>query len=149
MASKATFELSRAQQETLNEMPLTFLIAFDEAKRWPITHAISWVQAIDQQTVRFALTKNSHLITLLTSEKTAALIFIEDGLAYSVTLSHVHEFEPAVRPGLHLRFFKGSVEEVRNISFYGATFGQPDIVKTYDIEAAEKLDREVKESLNS
>lgn len=149
MASKAAFELTRAQQQTLNDMPLTFILAFDEAKRWPITHAISWVQAIDQQTVRFALTSYSHLITLLSSEKTAGLIFLEDGLAYSLTLSHVQEFEPTVKPGLHLRFFEGHVEEVRNISFYGATFGQPEVVKTYDVEAAEKLDREVKASLNS
>lgn len=149
MASKATFELSRAQQETLNEMPLTILVTFDEAKRWPITHAISWVQATDRQSVRFALTKNSHLITLLQAEKTASLIFFEEGLVYSVTLSNVRAFEPSSQPGLRLHFFEGGVEEVRNISFYGATFTQPVIEKTYDIEAAEKLDREVKESLNS
>lgn len=149
MASKAAFELSRTQQDTLNEMPLTFLITFDEPKRWPITHAISWVQAPNEMTIRLALTKNSHVITLLTNEKTASLIFIEGGLAYSIALSHVHEFEPSVKPALHLRFFEGKVEEVRNISFYGASYGQPDIVKTYDVEAAEKLDREVKESLNS
>ncbi|KGI85022.1 MULTISPECIES: hypothetical protein [unclassified Exiguobacterium] len=149
MASKAAFELSKAQQGTLNDMPLTFLITFDEPKRWPITHAISWVQAPNEVTIRFALTKNSHLITLLGNERTASLIFIEGGLAYSVALSHVAEFEPSVKPGLHLRFFEGHVEEVRNVSFYGATYGQPDIVKTYDVEAAEKLDREVKESLNS
>ncbi|UTT41907.1 hypothetical protein [Exiguobacterium aurantiacum] len=149
MASKAAFELSRTQQDTLNEMPLMFLVTFDEPKRWPITHAISWVQAPNEMTIRFALTKNSHLITLLANEKTASLIFLEGGLAYSIALSHVHEFEPSVKPALHLRFFEGKVEEVRNISFYGATYGQPDIIKTYDVEAAEKLDREVKESLNS
>ena len=149
MASKAAFELSKAQQGTLNDMPLTFLITFDEPKRWPITHAISWVQAPNERTIRLALTKNSHVITLLSQEKTASLIFLEGGLAYSIALSHVHEFEPSVKPALHLRFFEGHVEEVRNVSFYGATYGQPDIVKTYDVEAAEKLDREVKESLNS
>ncbi|RHB50650.1 hypothetical protein [Exiguobacterium sp. AM39-5BH] len=149
MASKAAFELSRAQQDVLNEMPLTFLVTFDEPKRWPITHAISWVQAPNERTIRLALTKHSHVITLLSQEKTASLIFLEGGLAYSIALSHVHEFEPSVKPALHLRFFEGEIEEVRNISFYGASYGQPDIVKTYDVEAAEKLDREVKESLNS
>lgn len=149
MANKAVFELSKSQQDTLNDMPLAFLITFDELKRWPITHAISWVQAPDEKTVRFTLTKNSHLVTLLANERTASLIFIEGGQAYSVALSHVSEFEPSVKPGLHLRFFEGDVEEVRNISFYGATFGQPEIVKTYDVEAANRLDREVKKSLNS
>lgn len=149
MANKATFELTRAQQDTLNEMPLTFLVAFDEAKRWPITHAISWVQARDAVTIRLALTRNSHVITMLMKERTASLIFIESGQTYNVVLTQLQEFDPTVKPSLHLRFFEGHVEEVRNISFYGAAFGQPDIVKTYDIEAAEKLDREVKESLNS
>lgn len=41
MASKATFELTAAQERLLNDMPLTFLVGFDEAKRWPISHAIS------------------------------------------------------------------------------------------------------------
>ncbi len=149
MASKAMFELSDAQQGALNDMPLSILVAFDEAKRWPTTHAISWVQTPTRQTIRFALTKNSHLITLLRQEKTASLVFIEDGSAYNATLSPVAEFEPSIVPALHLRFFEGRIEEVRNISFYGAMFGQPEIIKTYDVEAAEKLDREVKESLNS
>lgn len=149
MASKAAFELSRAQQSELNKMPLTLLIAFDEAKRWPVTHAISWVQAIDLSTIRFALTQKSHLFTLLQTEKTVSLIFYEDKLIYSVTLSNVHTFTPASRPELSLHYYEGHVEEVRNISFYGAEFRAPEIEKTYDIQAAEKLDREVKASLNS
>lgn len=149
MASKATFELTESQQRELNEMPLTFLVAFDEAKRWPVTHAISWVQAIDSTTIRFALVRNSHLVTILSAEKTAGLIMIEDGQAYHLLLSAVHEFEPSVSPSLQLRFYEGRVEEVRNISFYGVSFTQPEMTKTYDPEAAEKLDREVKESLNS
>ncbi|MBR3063265.1 MAG: hypothetical protein IKG65_12830 [Exiguobacterium sp.] len=149
MASKATFELTAAQKRLLNDMPLTFLVGFDEAKRWPISHAISWVQALDAVTVRFALTRNSHIVTILTTEKTAGLIFIEDGQSYHVLLSAIREFDPAIKPSLHLRFFEGHVEEVRNISFYGAAYAQPEITKTYDIRAAEKLDREVKESLHS
>lgn len=149
MASKATFELTEAQRELLNDMPLTFLVTFDDAKRWPITHAISWVQARDGVTLRLALTRSSHVVTILSSEKTAGLIFIEDGQAFHISLSSIHEFEPTIKPSLHLRFFEGHIEEVRNISFYGASYAQPEITKTYDVEAAEKLDREVKESLYS
>lgn len=149
MASKATFELTTSQQQLLNDMPLTFLVCFDDAKRWPITHAISWIQALDSVTLRLALTRNSHLVTILSAEKTAGLIFIEGGQAYHILLSSVAEFEPTVKPNLHLRFFEGHIEEVRNISFYGASFTQPEITKTYDPEAAEKLDREVKGSLHS
>ncbi|WP_214746409.1 MULTISPECIES: hypothetical protein [unclassified Exiguobacterium] len=142
MANKVEQQLNSEQLKALSQLPLVFLITHDQSKHWPITHAISWVHATDSQTVRFTIEADSHLVKTLREHPVFTLIFFADQSTYSLTCTDVKAFTPQEDLPLPLAFYEGRVEEVRDILFYGAAVTQrPTIEKTYDEQAAERLDQ--------
>ena len=144
MANKVEQQLSPQQVDALSQLPLVFLITHDQSKHWPITHAISWVHAVDTHTIRFAIEADSHLVTTLKEHPVFTLIFFADQSTYSLTCTDVESFTPKQQLPIPLSFYEGRVEEVRDILFYGAAITQqPRIEKTYDEKAADRLDQSV------
>jgi len=148
MANKMEQRLNEEQLRALSSLPLVFLITHDSSKQWPITHAISWVHAADDRTVRFAIEEESLLVSTLKSHPIFTLIFFAAKSAYSLTCTDVNRYEPKNDLPLALALFEGHVEEVRDILFYGAEIKEsPEVVKAYDEEAAKRLDEQVHEAL--
>lgn len=148
MANKTESALTESQMRILNAMSFCVIVTFDDVKRWPVSHAISWVQAPDAETVRFAIASRSYISTLLERERIGSLVFFEGGVTYSLTFSELRRFEPVASPKLQLHFFEASIDEVRNISFYGVHVEPPTLEKTYDYEVAQRLDEEVRAALS-
>lgn len=144
MANKMEHRLNPAQLNALSDLPLVFLITHDKSKSWPITHAISWVYAKDEQTVRFAIEADSHIVKTLAEHPVFTLIFFADQSTYSLTCTDVKAWDPKAELPLKLAFYEGQVEEVRDILFYGAAVSnRPRVDKTYDETAAMRLDQQL------
>ena len=150
MANKVEHRLSDKQMEALTDLPLVFLITHDQSTNWPITHAISWVHAKDETTIRFAIEADSLIVKTLTDHPIFTLIFFADQSTYSLTCTDVKPFETTESLPLKVALYEGELKEVRDILFYGAAVSErPRVHKTYDEAAAVRLDHQIHTILKS
>ncbi|WP_026827905.1 hypothetical protein [Exiguobacterium artemiae] len=148
MANKVEHRLSEQQMKALTDLPLVFLITHDQSKSWPITHAISWVYAKDETTIRFAIEADSLLVKTLADHPVFTLIFFADQSTYSLTCTDVAAWETTARLPLKVALYEGQIKEVRDILFYGAAVSdRPRVHKTYDEAAALQLDQQIQDIL--
>ncbi|GAE33806.1 pyridoxamine 5'-phosphate oxidase family protein [Halalkalibacter akibai] len=114
----------------------------------PNVNAISWIYAPDAQTIRFTIDNRSRIIQNIKANEGVVLTLIANGSTYSIAGTAQIIVEKLEDVPLKLALLELDVKEVRDVMFYGAKMStQPKYEKTYDAQAAAKLDHQVMQAM--
>ncbi|MDE5413116.1 pyridoxamine 5'-phosphate oxidase family protein [Alkalihalobacterium chitinilyticum] len=114
----------------------------------PNVNAISWVFAPSQEKVRFAVDNRSRIIENINNHSGVTLNLIGNGSTYSIVGDASVIQEKMDDVPLKLALVEINIKEVRDVMFYGARIAvEPKYEKTYDANAAAKLDSQVMDSM--
>lgn len=120
----------------------------DYEKKTPNVNAISWVFALNMKTIRFAIDNRSRIIENIKANNGVVLTMMANGSTYSIAGDTKIIAEKMEGVPLKLALIEMAVNEVRDVMFYGAKLiNEPIYDKTYDAEAAAKLDRQVMDAM--
>ncbi|MCM3759303.1 pyridoxamine 5'-phosphate oxidase family protein [Alkalihalobacillus oceani] len=120
----------------------------DHETNGPNVTAISWIFAPNMKTIRFAIDNRSRMLANMKAENGIVISLIAHGSTYSISGSATIVTEKIEAVPLKLALVEVQIEEVRDVMFYGAKMvTEPQYDKTYDAEAAAKLDRQVMNAL--
>ncbi|MCD8502634.1 MAG: pyridoxamine 5'-phosphate oxidase family protein [Bacillaceae bacterium] len=116
----------------------------DHETKGPNINAISWVYAPDRQTIRFAVDSRSRIVHNIKGNPAIVLNLIGNGSAFAINGNAILKEEKLNDVPLKLSLIEIVVKEVRDVMFYGSKIVEgPTYEKTYDAQAAEKLDSQV------
>jgi hypothetical protein len=145
-----TTSLSTELITCLQSETLVLLSTIDAEQGGPVTSAISWVYAIDQHQVRFAVDGRSRIVLNIRANPLVNATVIANG-----TVNVIYGSARIVQDSLEgvpfaLVCIDIQVETVRDSMFYGAKISvHPEYEKTYDLRAAKKLDQQVFTAMKS
>lgn len=144
MANIVEPALTEPLVQALQEGRLVTIATIDFEKGAPSVSAISWVYAMNEATVRFAIDQRSRIIENVRSNPAVTLNVIANESVYSISGTAVILTDRMEGVPLKLALVEIGVEEVRDVMFYGSKVSvEPQYEKTYDARAAAKLDNQV------
>jgi len=136
--------LSEALLKQLEQESIVLLSTVDAESGGPTTNAISWVYAVDNKTLRFAIDQRSRLIANLTQNPKVTISVFSEGSLHAVYGTSEIIAAPLAEVPIKLVCVEVKVDTVRDAMFYGARISvMPTYEKTYDKRAADKLDGQV------
>ncbi|TWD93434.1 hypothetical protein FB550_11571 [Neobacillus bataviensis] len=140
--------LSHEMEELLQGQTLVFCHIYSKSLGKVISTALSWVFAIDCKTVRFVVDCKSKIVEAVNDHSEITLSFIGNGSVYSLSGPSKVKVEKTEDMTLKMAIIEIEVEDLRDITFYGAQIIQrPQFIKTYKESLIKKLDNEVKEAV--
>lgn len=114
----------------------------------PNVSAISWVYAPSKEAVRFSVDNRSRIIENINKQAGVVLNLIGNGSTYSIAGNAKVVEEKLEDVPLKLALVEISISEVRDVMFYGSRIAvEPKYEKTYDAQAAAKLDKQVMDAM--
>jgi len=114
----------------------------------PNVNAISWVYAHDHKTIYFAVDNRSRIVRNIMNNGKVVLTTIANGTTYSISGDAYVKAEKLEGTPLKLALIEIKIDAVRDVMFYGSKISADVFYeKTYDQEAAEKLDRQVMDAM--
>ncbi|WP_028782637.1 pyridoxamine 5'-phosphate oxidase family protein [Thalassobacillus devorans] len=148
MANQVEHLLNDTQFELLQKETFMLLSTYSQENQSPMVNAISWVYAKDRQSLLFAVDNRSVIVRNINTSPNVVLTLIDAESTYSIKGRALILTERIDEIPLKLAKIEVAIEEVRDVMFYGAKISKgPDYDKTYDKEAAAKLDRQVMTAL--
>ncbi|QKS71561.1 pyridoxamine 5'-phosphate oxidase family protein [Paenalkalicoccus suaedae] len=148
MANRVENMLTEELVASLQEERYVTIATVDHETGGPNVNAISWIYAINEQTVRFAVDSKSRILTNIREQPLVTVTVIADGSTFSMSGRAKVMKDSMENVSLRLGMVELTVSEVRDVMFYGARLtSEPKFEKTYDLEAAEKLDKQVMHAL--
>ncbi|WP_280769124.1 pyridoxamine 5'-phosphate oxidase family protein [Salipaludibacillus daqingensis] len=144
MANRVESELTEELLPLLREERYVSIATVDHETGGTNVNAISWVFATDESHVRFSVDNRSRIVENLKKQPLVTLTVIGAGSTYAIVGEAKVLEEKIEDVPLKLALVEINVTEVRDVMFYGARITtEPKYEKTYDKEAAEKLDAQV------
>lgn len=130
--------------QALQEERIVTIATIDFEKGTPSVSAISWVYAMNESSVRFAVDQRSRIVENVSSNGAVTLNVIANESVYSISgVASIRKDRMEGVP-LKLALVEIAIEEVRDVMFYGSKISvEPKYEKTYDARAAAKLDNQV------
>ena len=114
----------------------------------PNVSALSWVLAKNVQTIVFAVDNRSRIIQNIKHNNRVVINVIVEESSYSISGDAFIQEEKINGISLPLALIKLHIKEVRDVMFYGSKITiQPEYDKTYDLEAAARLDHQVMDAM--
>ncbi|MGF2615501.1 hypothetical protein FZC84_14660 [Rossellomorea vietnamensis] len=114
----------------------------------PNLSAISWVYAESEETILFVVDGRSRIVKNIEANPLVVLNIIANESSYSISGKANLKRERLVNVPLCLSLISLGIEEVRDVMFYGSRISvEPQYEKTYDRDAAGRLDRQVIEAM--
>lgn len=114
----------------------------------PNVGAISWIIAKDEETIYFSIDNRSRVIQNITQNKLAVINLIANESTYSISGEAFVKQEKLNDVPLRLALVEVKIKEVRDVMFYGSKIiCEPQYDKTYDKDAAARLDKQVIEAM--
>lgn len=114
----------------------------------PNVSAISWIYAKDEQTIYFAVDNRSRIVQNIQENNLVVVNIIANESTYSISGEATLKVERIEKLPLKLALVELKVTEVRDVMFYGSKIiVEPQYDKTYDQEAAARLDKQVMEAM--
>ncbi|MFC0473031.1 pyridoxamine 5'-phosphate oxidase family protein [Halalkalibacter kiskunsagensis] len=148
MANQVEQGLTEEMLPLLQKERYVTIATVDFEKGIPNVNAISWVYAPTLQKIRFAIDNRSRILENIKANEGVVMSLIANGSTYSIAGLARIVLEKMEGVPLKLALIELEVNEVRDVMFYGAKMmTEPSYEKTYDAEAAAKLDRQVMEAL--
>ncbi|PHE56452.1 pyridoxamine 5'-phosphate oxidase family protein [Bacillus pseudomycoides] len=144
MANVVEPTLTDSLVQSLREGRIITIATIDFEKAVPNVSAISWVYAINEKSIRFAIDQRSRIAENLRHHAGIVLTVMANESVFSISGEAKILKERLDGSPLKLTAVEVSVQEVRDVMFYGAKLAsEPTYEKTYDPRAAETLDNQV------
>lgn len=144
MANQVEVFLTDELFEFLQKERFVTIATVDHETSGPNVSAISWVFAPTKETVRFSVDNRSRIIENIKGNSQVILNVIGNESTYSISGTASVKVEKLEEVPLKLALVEIQIKEVRDVMFYGSKISvEPQYEKTYDKEAAEKLDNQV------
>ncbi|EOP50504.1 MULTISPECIES: pyridoxamine 5'-phosphate oxidase family protein [Bacillus cereus group] len=144
MANVVEPTLTDSLVQSLREGRIITIATIDFEKAVPNVSAISWIYAINETSIRFAIDQRSRIAENLRHHAGLVLTVMANESVFSISGEAKILKERLDGSPLKLTAVEVSVQEVRDVMFYGAKLAsEPTYEKTYDLRAAEKLDNQV------
>ncbi|WP_338469953.1 pyridoxamine 5'-phosphate oxidase family protein [Niallia sp. XMNu-256] len=148
MANLIEPELTLPLLQSLQSERFALLSTIDHESGSPYVSAISWLYAKDPHTVFIAVNHRSQIVKNIKSNFKVVLNVVALESTYSITSEALIIQDQIKDISLNLSLIQLNVKEVKDVMFYGAKMTTvPKYSKTYDLEAAKKLDQQVMEAL--
>jgi spore germination protein YaaH len=148
MAEHLGSQLSDALLSKLQKEQYVLLSTLDEKSGAPVVNAVSWVYAPDARHIKMAVGHKSRIVSNVKTNARAAITVIGPNSTYTINGKATVTRQPMEDVTIKLAEITLEVEAVQDVMFYGAKISrEPEYVKTYDQEAADKLDRQVMAAL--
>ncbi|MEI7026726.1 pyridoxamine 5'-phosphate oxidase family protein [Paenibacillus sp. y28] len=136
--------LSEPLLSLLRQQTLVLLGTTDAQTDSPAISAISWVYAVNAKTVRFAIDQRSRVVANLGKQPLAVLTVFGEGTINAIYGKARLVCEALEEVPFKLACFDVEIDTVRDAMFYGSRISvDPEYEKTYNKQAAEKLDGQV------
>lgn len=114
----------------------------------PNVSAISWVYAKNERTLSFAVDNRSRIVQNIQENNQVVVNVIANESTYSISGEAVLVVEEIKGIPLKLALVTIKVSEVRDVMFYGSKIiVEPQYDKTYDLDAAARLDKQVMDAM--
>jgi uncharacterized pyridoxamine 5'-phosphate oxidase family protein len=148
MANQVEPKLIKPLYDELQKERFVTLATVDHETGGPNVSAISWVLAKDEETIYFAVDNRSRIVQNINSNNKVVLNIIANESTYSISGEASVKSEKMEGVPLKLALLEISVKEVRDVMFYGSKItAEPQYDKTYDKDAAARLDKQVMEAM--
>ena len=148
MPNKVDTTLSKELLTLLKREQYVLLSTIDYETTGPNVSAISWLYAVNDRSIVFAVDSQSRIVKNINANEEITITLIGNESTYSIGGKAVLVEERMEGVPLKLTKFMLQIKEVRDVMFYGAKMSvEPAYEKTYDPEAAAKLDRSVMSEL--
>lgn len=148
MANLIEPELTKPLFDSLQSERFALLSTIDSETGSPMIRAISWLYAKDAHTIFFAIDNRSEIVRNIQSNAKVVLNVVALESTYSISGEAIIKQDPIENIPLKLSLIQLNIREVKDAMFYGAKMTTiPKYEKTYDLEAAERLDHQVMEAL--
>jgi hypothetical protein len=114
----------------------------------PNVSAISWILAKDDSTIFFAVDNRSRIIQNINQNANVVVNIIANESTYSISGQAELILEKLNDVPLKLGLVEIKIQEVRDVMFYGSKITvEPQYDKTYDKDAAARLDKQVMDAM--
>ena len=144
MANVVEPTLTDSLVQSLRKENIVTIATTDFEKNIPNVSAISWVYAMSETSIRFAVDQRSRIVKNLRHHAELVLTIMANESVFSISGEAKILTDRMEGVSLKLTVVEVAVKEVRDVMFYGARLvAEPIYEKTYDIRAAKKLDHQV------
>ncbi|MGM9986651.1 MAG: pyridoxamine 5'-phosphate oxidase family protein [Bacillaceae bacterium] len=144
MANVVESILSEELIKALREGRLVTIATIDFESQSPNVHVISWVYAMDESKIRFVADLRSRIVSNIRQHNGLVMTVMTNESVYSIYGNARILKEQMENVPLKLTLMEMDINMVRDVMFYGSRISQePTYEKTYDINAAKKLDTQV------
>jgi len=148
MANQVEPKLIKPLVDILQKERFVTLATVDHETGGPNVSAISWVFAKDEETIYFAIDKRSRIIENMKTNNKVVMNLIANESTYSISGTASIKQEKLEGVPLKLALVEIHINEVRDVMFYGSKIvAEPQYDKTYDKDAAARLDKQVMEAM--
>ncbi|KIY21229.1 MULTISPECIES: pyridoxamine 5'-phosphate oxidase family protein [Mesobacillus] len=148
MANQVEPKLIKPLVDILQKERFVTLATVDHETGGPNVSAISWVFAKDEETIYFAIDKRSRIIENIKTNNKVVMNLIANESTYSISGTASIKQEKLEGVPLKLALVEIHINEVRDVMFYGSKIvAEPQYDKTYDKDAAARLDKQVMEAM--
>ncbi|QED47395.1 pyridoxamine 5'-phosphate oxidase family protein [Cytobacillus dafuensis] len=144
MANQVEPKLINALLDRLQQEHFCTLATIDFEFGGPNVSAISWVFAKNEEIIYFAVDNRSRIVQNIKANNKVVINMIANESTYSISGNASVKAEKLEGVPLKLALIEVAIKEVRDVMFYGSKIvSEPQYDKTYDKEAAARLDKQV------
>ena len=148
MVNQVEPSLTERLYDYLQKERFVILSTVDYETGGPNVSALSWLLAKDRQTIIFAVDNRSRIIQNINKNNHAVINVIVEESSYSISGNALVQQEKINGIALPIALIQLNIIEVRDVMFYGSKITtQPEYDKTYDLEAAARLDHQVMDAM--
>ncbi|MGF6951273.1 putative pyridoxamine 5'-phosphate oxidase family protein [Neobacillus sp. B4I6] len=148
MANQVEPKLIKPLYDELQKERFVTVATVDHESGGPNINSISWVLAKDESTIYFAVDNRSRILENLINNNQVVINIIANESTYAIhgTAQIIEERLKDVP--LKLALIQVAITAVRDVMFYGSKIvSEVQYDKTYDKNAAQKLDNQVMEAM--
>lgn len=148
MANQVETKLIKSLFDELQKERFITIATIDHENGAPNVSAISWVFAKNEETIYFAVDNRSRIVQNIQANPQVVLNMIANESTYSINGKASVKIEKMEEVPLKLALVEVNISEVRDVMFYGSKIvTEPAYDKTYDKDAAAKLDKQVMDAM--
>jgi uncharacterized pyridoxamine 5'-phosphate oxidase family protein len=148
VANQVEPRLLKPLYDELQKERFVTLATIDYETGGPNVSAVSWVLAKDEETIYIAVDNRSRILENINNNSQVVINIIANESTYSISGNAKLKQERLQDVPLKLGLVEVNIKEVRDVMFYGSKIvTEVQYDKTYDKNAAEKLDRQVMDAM--
>jgi uncharacterized pyridoxamine 5'-phosphate oxidase family protein len=150
MPNKVESALTEPLFQALQNERFVTIATIDHETGGPNVSAISWIYAPSEEHIHFAVDNRSRIAQNIRNNPSIVVNIIANESVYSISGKAHIKVEKIEGVPLKLALVDVAISEVRDVMFYGSKIVQePKYEKTYDAQAAAKLDNQVMTALRN